>query len=152
MNIHTPIFRGGLTLAAIWIAVWGYILATGYQSEIVRLELERYTIPERLTDDCYALKFDFEAERLREPTLAEKQLCLDIARVSHTRLLASSKAFATEQAWKGFALKGALPATAMLGMIAFWHSIVIAFSRVGGAYVKWLRFGASGSPEKKDDS
>lgn len=151
MNIHTPIFRGGLTLAVLWIAIWGYIFVTEYQSKIERLELERYTTPEYLTDDCYALKPDFEAERLREPTQAEKQSCLDIARDSHTRLIASSKAFAIEQAWKGFGWKGALPAAALLFIIAFWNSIISALSRVGGAYVKWLRFGTSGSTENKDE-
>lgn len=151
MNIDTPIFRGGLTLAALWLAIWGYIIVANYQSEIGRLKLERYALPEYLTDECYTQKFDFEAERLREPTHAETQLCLDIATESHARLIASSKAFATDQALKGFALKGALPAAALLVVIAFWHSIISALTRIGGVYVKWLRFGSSGPPENKDE-
>lgn len=150
MNIHTPIFRGALTIAILWIAICGYLFVNEYRSEIERLGFSGYITPDYLTDNCYAQKFDFEAERLREPTEDERQSCLNIAQGSHAESIASSKKFVTEQAWKGFAFKGALPALALLAIVAFWHSIINGFSRVGSAYMSWLRFGSSGSPEDKD--
>ena len=83
MKIYTPAFRGALTIAFLWIVIWGYLSFSHYESEMEGLELSRYSVPDYLTDDCYASRFDFDAERLREPTQKERQSCLDIARDPH---------------------------------------------------------------------
>lgn len=151
MKIHTPVFRGALTIAFLWIVIWGYLSFSRYQSEMEGLERSRFSTPDYLTDDCYASNFDFEAERLREPTQKERLSCLDNARESHTKGIASSKDFVIEQAWKTFLFTGVLPALGFLAIVAFWRNIIGGFFRVGWVYVNWLRFGSSNPSDKSSE-
>jgi hypothetical protein len=151
MNTNTPVFRAALTLALLWLAAWGYFTFSHYREEIERLDLSRYSPPENLTDDCYASKFDFEAERLRNPTHEERQSCVKIAHDSHTQLIASSKDFAIERAWKSFIFKGALPVLGLFAIIVFWGSIANTFLRISRTYMRWLRFGSSAPRDKNTE-
>lgn len=144
MNANTPLFRGALTVAILWIAAWGYFTFSPYRAEIERLDLSRYTLPDYSADDCHAPKIDFSGEvwKNRPPNTEEMQSCLTIARNSHIQLIASSKDFALKQALQSFAFKGALPALSLLMIMAFWQGIADTFLRISRAYLRWLRFGS----------
>ena len=153
MNTNTPFFRGALTIAAIWIAVWGYLSISEYRSETERLNSSRFYPPDYLTDDCHSQQLDPSSDdwRWRDPTSEEVQSCLSTAQEIHTRSIESSSAFEFKRAWKDFSLKGLLPAAILLLLVAFWSGLIANARLAGTSYLSWLRFGSSGSSEKKDE-
>jgi len=153
MNTNTPFFRGALTAAAIWIAIWGYLAINGFRSETERLNSSRFYLPDYLTDDCHSQKLDPSGDswRWRDPTSEEVQSCLSTAQEIHARSIESSAAFEFERAWKDFSLKGLLPAAILLVLVAFWNGIVANARLAGTNYLNWLRFGSSSSSKKKDE-
>lgn len=152
MNTNTPFFRGALTVAAIWIAIWGYLSISEFRSATERLNSSRFYPPDYLTDDCYSQKLEPSSDpwRWRDPTSEEVQSCLSTAQEIHARSTESSAAFEFERAWKGFSLKGLLPAAVLLILVAFWNAIIANARLAGTNYLNWLRFGSSSSSEKKD--
>lgn len=153
MSTNTPFFRGALTVAAIWIAIWGYLTISEYRSETDRLNSSRFYPPDYLTDDCHSQQLDPSSDpwRWRDPTLEEVQSCLSTAQEIHTRSVESSRDFAIERAWKDFLLKGLLPAAILLLLVGFWSGLIAKASLAGTSYLNWLRFGSSGSSEQKDE-
>lgn len=155
MNANTPLFRGALTVALLWIAAWGAFAGINYRNEMDELESSRYRTPDWLTENCYNYTFslgDFH-EQSHEGTSA----CLDNARKLHLRLIMGEDKIITERAFKSFSLKGFLPAVALLATIAFWRIIdgifreVVAILRGAiSSYLKWLRGGSTKPPKDSD--
>jgi hypothetical protein len=150
MNTNTPLFRGALTVALFWITAWGYLSFSSYRAEIDRLDLSRYTLPDDMAEDCNRPKIDFSGEvwRDRPPAAEETQSCLTIAQNSHSKIIASSKNFALEQALKSLIFKGALPAVGLILIIAFFRRIADILLSIIRTYLRWLRFGSSDSHDR----
>ena len=144
MNTNTPFFRVALTIALLWIASFGYNVFTSYQGAYQSTEYIGYSIPDYLTEECFASKIDFEAEnwRDREPTNVEISSCLTTARASHRRSVEASNEFAFKRAKTNILLWGLLPAIGLLLVAAFWSKIATGISRVIRGYLNWLRFGS----------
>lgn len=154
MNTNTPFFRVALTIALLWIASFGYNIFTSYQDAYKPTEYVGYSIPDYLTDQCYASKINFGAENWhdREPTNVEISSCLTTARASHRRSIEAGNEFAFKRAKTNILLWGILPAICFLLVVAFWSNISLGLSRVGRGYLNWLRFGSKIHNESDDES
>ena len=144
MNMNTLYFRAALTIAAIWIAAFGYLTYSGYRDAYRSTEYATYSIPEEETYQCTSTVLDANKQgfQFREQTSEERSVCYRRAGQEHIRLIESGNQFALEQAWKSFGWKGALPALLLLAVVAFWTLISTSASRAGSSYFNWLRFGS----------
>ncbi|HVJ00146.1 MAG TPA: hypothetical protein VM657_13885 [Sphingomonas sp.] len=145
MNMKTPCFRAALTVAAVWIVIFASLSYSDYRQAYRSTEYAGYDIPEEETYQCRSTILDVTKPgfQFREQTSDERSACYKKAAQAHVRLIESGNRFALEQAWKAFGWRGALPALALLAVVAFWTSISAGVGRAASSYFNWLRFGST---------
>lgn len=143
MNVDTPLFRGALSLVAIWLTVWAYLIHQSYRSEYRDPYGITFAADPEITAECYSQKLSFRGADpvWREPTAQEKTDCVDRSLDAHRKLTQDSNERLVLQSSEKFLKVGLLPAIALLVVIAFWTSLAGAGVSITRRYVNWLRHG-----------
>jgi hypothetical protein len=144
MNIDTPYFRTGLTVAAIWLAIAAYLVYSGYRDSYQSPEFAHYGIPLELTARCGADEPVFSGSdvQYRKPTQDETNACYNRASQTHLLSIKYSNQAALDRSWKSFLLFAAIPVSVLLLVVAFWQALSLTLISAVSRYLNWVRFGS----------
>lgn len=149
MNVDTPLFRGTLSLVAIWLALWAYLTFQSYQSEYREPHEINFSGGPEITAECYSQKLDFRGTNpvWREPTTEEKADCLDRSFDAQLKRTLESNEALVWQSLKKCLKVGLIPAISLLALIAFWSSLARVCVSIARRYANWLRHGTKGNTD-----